>query len=93
LPLLAHDQTIQTLIQHIDKYNNNKTVSSITFSVNSSYDETHIYLPNDTLLPDHIVIAPHLLPIFYNLPLRSNFINPTSISSDLFFDNHSSTSN
>src|SRR5690242_12216807 len=65
LPLLAHGQTIQTLIQHIDKYNNNKTVSSITFSVNSSYDETHIYLPNDTLLPNHIVIAPHLLPIFY----------------------------
>ena len=38
LPLLSHDQTIQILIQHIDKYDNNKTVSSITFSVNSSYN-------------------------------------------------------
>ena len=93
LPLLSNDQTIQTLIQHIDKYNNNKTVSNITFSVNLSYNETHIYLPNDTLLPDHIVIAPHLLPIFYNLPLRSNSLNPTSIPSDLFFDNHSPTLN
>src|SRR5690242_17782508 len=90
LPLLAHSQTIQTLIQHIDENNNNKTVSSITFFVNLSYDEIHIYLPNNTLLPDHIVIAPHLFPIFYNLPLRSNFINPTSIPSDLFFDNYSS---
>ncbi|CAG8839348.1 11124_t:CDS:1, partial [Racocetra persica] len=49
LPLLAYGQTIQTLIQHIDKYNNNKTVSSITFSVNLSHNETLIYLPNDTL--------------------------------------------
>jgi hypothetical protein len=93
LPLLPHGQTIQTLLQHIDKYNNNKTVSSITFSVNSSYNETHIYLPNDTLLPDHIVIVPYLLPLFYNLPLRSNSFNPTSTPSDLFFDNYSSTVN
>ena len=64
LPLLPHGQTIQTLIQHIDKYNNNKTVSSITFSVNSSYNETHIYLPNDILLSDHIIIAPYLFPLF-----------------------------
>src|SRR6185295_5984085 len=93
LPLFPHDQTIQTLIQHIDKYNNNKTVSNITFSVNLSYNETHIYFSNNTLLSDHIIIALHLLPIFYNLSLRSNFLNPTSILSDLFFDNHSSISN
>ena len=92
LPLLPHGQTIQTLIQHIDKYNNNKIVPSITFSVNSSYYETHIYLPNDTLLPDHTVILPHLLPLFYHLPLRSNSFTSTSISPDLFLDNHSSTS-
>src|SRR5690348_3763958 len=54
IPLLPHDQTIQSLIQHIDKYNQNNTVSSITFSVSNSYHETHIYLPNDSILPNHI---------------------------------------
>jgi hypothetical protein len=88
LLLLPHSQTIQTLIQHIDKHNNNKTVSSITFSVNSSYNETHIYLPNDTLLSDHIIIAPYFLPLFYKLPLRSNPSSSTPTLSDPFSNDH-----
>src|SRR5690242_16066347 len=88
LPLLPHGQTIQSLIQHIDKHNHNNTVSSITFSVSNSYHETHIYLPNDSLLPNHIVIHPQLLPIFYNLPLRSNSFNSTPILPDLFLNSN-----
>jgi len=88
LPLLSYGKTIQSLIQHIDKHNYNNTVSSITFSVSNTYDETHIYLPNDSLLPNHTVIYPYLLPIFYNLPLRSNPSNPTSILPDLFLNSH-----
>jgi len=91
LPLLSHSQTIQSLIQHIDKYNHNNTVSSITFSVSNTYDETHIYLPNDSLLSNHTVIYPYLLPIFYNLPLRSNLSNPTSILPDLFLNSHTTS--
>jgi hypothetical protein len=90
IPLLPHNQTIQTLIQHIDKHNHNQKVTSITFSVNSIYSETHIYLPNDLLLPNHIIIPSYLLPKFYNLPLKSHSSNFTFNISDLFLNNTSS---
>jgi hypothetical protein len=56
LPLLPNNQNIQTLIQHIDKHNNNSQITHITFSVNLNSQETHIYLPHKPLLPGYTII-------------------------------------
>ena len=77
LPLLNNNQTIKSFLNHLKSHKSNyKTI----FSFNPKLGEAHIYTPNNIHpLNNHLFIESYQLPIYYNLPLKSQ-THPTTNS-------------
>jgi hypothetical protein len=88
LPLLPKNQTIKTLILHIDQHNNNKSITNISFSFNSILQETHVYLPNEMMLPYYSLILLQDLPLYYSFPLQSYSSQLTGNNNDDYNHHH-----
>ena len=85
ISILSKPQSLGSFIQYL--YHNNFT-QPFKISINTIYNETHIYINNnDLLLPNHIQLQTNNLPKYYHLPIRST---PNNISnSNNFTNDHS----
>ena len=72
---INHPQTINSFIRYLKNNHPNIDTTSIKFSVNSTYSETHILLPDEHLLLTHKYINIQSCPSnFLQLPLLSTTI-------------------